>query len=416
MSVDKPNATTRTVQRLNITTKTFMTLLLTHAMVDAYGSMWPVFKMLAKLDLATAGMIAFVTNAIALPTQMFFGVWADRGNRRKLILIGLAMCSTTAFLGTVGQNHELAVTPAGYLILGLLLLPARLGQAMFHPSGASVAGNLDPHRRSTLVSTFVAGGMIGFAAGPGLFSLVYTRSGGQTEWLLIPILFVLLLGVLWCHPKEERSGRPTPFIKALSALRPIWGRVMTLYLILALLSAMLLGMNFLLPEFIEARGYPKWMVYGGGMGFMTLGAVLGMIPAGLLADRIGRKRLLLTCLSLGLVAYYVFLAVPTIPLILFIGMCMIVGALMSAGNPLGVALGQSFSPPNASLISGIMMGLAWATGSTSTWLVGYLAERIDTVATLNWLGLGWFVAIGLMIALMLSMTKTHADPVEPGAQ
>ncbi len=95
---------------------------------------------------------------------------------------------------------------------------------------------------------------------------------------------------------------------------------------------------------------------------------------------------------------------------------MIVGALMSAGNPLGVALGQSFSPPNASLISGIMMGLAWATGSTSTWLVGYLAERIDTVATLNWLGLGWFVAIGLMIALMLSMTKTHADPVEPGAQ
>ena len=42
---------------LSTTTKTFLSLVVAHMMIDCFGGIWPVFKKLAGLDLERAGLI-----------------------------------------------------------------------------------------------------------------------------------------------------------------------------------------------------------------------------------------------------------------------------------------------------------------------------------------------------------------------
>lgn len=393
---------------LSTTTKTFLSLVVAHMMIDCFGGIWPVFKKLAGLNLEWAGLIFFATSLIAMAMQPLFGLWADWGQRRLLIIIGAVMVCTAMFLGTVGRYPSFALDRTGYLVMALILLTVKMGQAMFHPAGASLAGGLSERRRSTFVSVFIAGGMLGFAASQGLFSLVYTTTNGHSELLLVVGMLVVAGVVVWCRPLEERDVTHDNIWKTLMALRPIWVQLLLLYLLLSLLSGLHAGLIFLLPEFLEARDYPPWMIYGGGIALITSGAVIVIVPAGYLADRVGRRKLMLLFLTVSVAMYFTMVLLPTLPLPGFMVLCLLTGGGLGATSPLGIALGQSLSPRHQSLISGVLMGLAWALGSVSTWITGHLAMQpsIGVIGALAWLGVGGIAAIIFMIAL----TGTRVQP------
>ena len=390
--------------------KTFISLVVAHTMVDCFGGIWPVFKKLAGLDLEWAGLIAFTTGLIAMSTQPLFGLWADHGRRRQLILAGAVMSCAGMLLGSIGRNPSFALQPGGYVLMASILLTVKLGQSMFHPAGASLAGGLRHQRRSTFLSVFIAGGMMGYSASQGLFSLVYSATDGHTELLLLVGALVIGGAAVWCRPIEHRDGKSREILRTIKTLRPFWGRLLALYFLLSLTSGMHHGMAFLLPEFLEARHYPPWMVYGGGIALITCGAVLMMVPTGHLADRFGRRRLLLCTVVMSVVTYYAMVLLPTLPVPAFMAVCLIAGAFLGTTNPLGVAMGQSLSPRHSSFISGVLMGLAWALGSISTWISGYLAKQpaIGPIGALAWLGLAGVSAIVVTIALM-GMDRRQID-------
>jgi FSR family fosmidomycin resistance protein-like MFS transporter len=389
--------------------RTFLALLLAHAMVDCLGGIWPIFKKMAELDLGYAGLISTVAATTTMAMQPMFGIWADTGGKRRhYILLGLLLTSAGMLLGPVGVNKEAFGTVGAYLIMFALLFTTRLGQAMFHPPAAGLAGDAIAHKRSLLVSIFIGVGMMGFASSQTIFSYVYKNFDGNTPWILAAALPLMLWVWLWCKPLELKSARQSNGVHFKDAVSMLRQHLLPLYGLLVFASGVNMAMYFLLPELLESKGYPEWFVNGGGFAFAVGGSILLMVPAGHLADRWGRRKLLAVTMVFSIIFYYVMILTPNLPLPTFAILLLITGGLMGTMNPLGVALGQELLPGKASLASGILMGLAWSLGSQSLWISGIIANH--TTAATSLLVMGGFNVGGLILCMFIRkpVSSSHA--------
>jgi len=358
------------------TTRTFVALVMAHCLVDCSSGAWPIFKYLANLDLAWAGMIATFTVFIGAGLQPVFGFWSDHGWHRPLIVAGAALACMSALLGPIAIATERVGETAAYLLMLAVMLTVAVGRGMFHPAGASLAGNIVHERRSTLLAVFVAGGMIGLSLSQGLFSKVYRLTSGHTQWMLVPALLIVLWVGWWCAPSAGDNGhrKPLNIRVALRNLAPFRRQLAILYLYEMFMASLSTGFIFLMPEFLNLRGYPHWMVHGGGMLLWVAGSVALMVPGGHIADRTSSGAPLVVFTALAAILYLLMILLPSMPVFAFGILIFVAGGFVGTTNPMGVAMGQRLAPQHASVISGILMGLAWSVGGISMSLVGTLAK------------------------------------------
>jgi MFS family permease len=127
-----------------------------------------------------------------------------------------------------------------------------------------------------------------------------------------------------------------------------------------------------------------------------------MVPAGRMADRMGREKLFVGTLGLSLVLYACLIMVPESSPVLVIVLLFLFGGMLGIANPVGVAYGQELAAGSMSMVTGVLMGWAWAVGSLAPFAAGALARMPSLGATgaLCWLGLGNVVALGLATALL----------------
>jgi MFS family permease len=230
--------------------------------------------------------------------QPLFGSIADRFGARRVILLGALLTSFALLLGPLADYQEalnrLLPTLFGlsgfYLVVFVILAAGRLGQDMFHPAGAGIAGSFSMQRGSMFLAIFIAVGSIGFGLSQIAFRTAYNNLGHHTEILLIPAAFLWAFVWVWCRPAETLHAKRISVIASLRALRPVAGQILALFLILAISSGVLSGLFFLMPEFAHEKGYPAWIGQGGAFGLLIVGATVFMVPMGHLADRIGRRR------------------------------------------------------------------------------------------------------------------------------
>jgi len=391
------------------TTGTFIAVVIAHIMVDFMGmSIWPVYKTLAGLDVAKAGWIATVIAMSGTALQPLFGSVADRFGPRKVILLGALLTSLAMLLGplTDYQSALNRTLPAlfglsgFYLVVFVILAAGRLGQDMFHPAGAGVAGSFSVRRGSTFLAVFIAAGSIGFGLSQIAFGLAYSRLGHHTEIFLIPV--AILWAVVWnmCRPMEVLQAKRTSVFASIHSLKPVAGRILALFLMLAVSSGVMSGLFFLMPEFALEKGYPDWIGHGGAFGLIILGSTLCMVPIGHLADRIGRRRILMAMTILSVISYHALIRL-TLPLPAFIVLCVICGAFMGTVNPLGVALGQQIAPrENVSIVSAILMGWAWCLGGTVPSIAGELYQYLGHSASKTLMLIG-FANLAMVLAAFL---------------
>lgn len=394
----------------------FIALIVAHLMTDFMGmSVWPVYKTLAGLDVAKAGWIATVIAMSGTALQPLFGSLADRFGPRRVILLGTLLTSLALLLGPLTDYQATLdrLLPAVfglsgfYLVMSLILAAGRLGQDMFHPAGAGLAGNFSATRGSTFLAVFIAVGSIGFGLSQIVFRTVYTNLNHHTEILLIPAAILWVLIWKWCRPLEVPHSRKISVIASLKSLRPVAGPILALFLILAISAGVNSGLFFLLPEFAHEKGYPAWIAQGGAFALIIFGATLFMIPMGHLADRIGRRTILVIMLILSAVSYHAMVRL-TLPVPAFILLCIVSGAFLGTVNPLGVAFGQWIAPrENVSIVSAILMGWSWCLGSTVPSIVGELYVHFGHNAskTLIWLGLANIVMVLIGFALPKTANK-----------
>jgi FSR family fosmidomycin resistance protein-like MFS transporter len=358
-----------------------------HFAVDCCTGIWPVFKTIAHLDIARAGLIATAGSMAGNGLQVAFGFLADRGWRRRLVVGGVCLAGAVTFV---------PVAVGSYLLMFALVLATQLGSAAFHPSATGAAGSLSRSRTGLMIGLFLSGGYVGYSLSQVVFSSVFRHASTLTPLIaLLPATAAVAIarqgpGVFPAirSDREPMSLRRVP-------LRPL----APLFAVQVFTNAISSSLIFLLPDFLLARGAPSWMAEGGGHFGLVAGGCLGILPAGHAADRLGARRVLLVANGATLLLLAVLLGRSSASA-LDLGLVTAFGAFSAMNGVVSVAEGNRLLPGQASGVSALLMGLAWCVGAVGPVTAGWLADpaRGGTPAE----ALGW-LALALPLALVASL-------------
>jgi FSR family fosmidomycin resistance protein-like MFS transporter len=159
----------------------------------------------------------------------------------------------------------------------------------------------------------------------------------------------------------------------------VWRSIFLIWLVMVLRSVV--GQSFMafMPILLVSRGYS--LVAGGAMiTLFTLAGVFSGLLAGFMADRIGFRPIFLTSHLLMTPALLVMLMLPGAWVY---GGILVAGFFVFASLPLGVTLAQELAPGGRSMVSSLMMGLAYGLGGALAPVVGKMAD-IYSIPTVLW--------------------------------
>lgn len=324
-------------------------LTLGHFLVDFMIGILPVYKTIAELDIAKAGLIAGLCAFIGEGVQVIFGPLGDKGYRKTLIICGI--------LGTAAATF-FSYTQDYYLIFALYMATC-LGSGAFHPSAASILSTLTSTRKALFIGIFAAGGAFGIATSQIIFSSTYMLLEGHTMVLALPSICLILFMtryLLSTPPTATLSSRErTSLFKEFFKNRDL----RNLYFASLCNQSVLWGVIFLMPDALRAKGYSEWVYLGGGHLFFILGAGFMLIPGGILADKYSPRIVLISSILVGGVTLYAFLFTPVMPLAAIGGLLFTSGAALGMVNPVSVAFGNKLLPAHPGIVNACLMGLVW---------------------------------------------------------
>ncbi|HEY5336272.1 MAG TPA: MFS transporter [Mycobacteriales bacterium] len=296
-------------------------------------------------------LIAALTIGQAL--QPVTGWLADRMGGRSLVTGGLLLTSVGG--GLLAFAHS---TP----LLILLLLAIGVGNGFFHPQALAGVRSMLRGRQGLLTSVFLVGGEIGRGLWPTAASLVVTHLGIGGLWIMgLPGL--LSVPLLWhAAPRLPAGGGTGSPIRWSEHARPLS--------LLVGYQGVRAFTTFALVTFIPLLWRSRGGTLVAGASIITtmlLVGVVGNIGGGHLADRIGRRPVL--------VASAVATAALIFPVVYLHG-----AAVWVAAAPLGIAvfltasptvlIGQDLFWENRSMGAGIALGFANGLGALLVLLVG----------------------------------------------
>jgi MFS transporter, FSR family, fosmidomycin resistance protein len=359
-----------------------------HLAVDCCTGIWPVFKTLAHLDLAKAGLIATVGSMAGNGLQIFFGTLADRGWRKRLLVVGAAMAGAVTLVPWV----------TSYAMMFVLQMLTNLGSALYHPAGTGAAGEASRARTGVMIGIFLAGGYGGYAFSQMLFSSVYRHSVALTPVImLVPLVAAAAIAVVVPAPRPEvvlatRSARLEAGVVA---------TLVPLFLVQVFATAASQSLIFLLPDLMEARQAPGWIVGGGAHFSLIAGSCLALLPAGHAADRWGGRRVLMVGNAATGILLALLLSRSTASA-WDLALVMAFGLFNGVNTVVTVAEGNRLLPGRASGVSALLMGLPWCVAALGPVLAGLLAEPThggSPALALSWLGLAIPLALVASVAV-----------------
>jgi MFS transporter, FSR family, fosmidomycin resistance protein len=341
-----------------------------HGFTDLYQAvLLPLLpRIMDKLGLSI-GLAATASMALALGaslTQPAMGYVADRWGRRVFVVVGPLMS---------GVFGSLVGWAPGLTALIVLLVLSGLGSAAFHPPAASLSARVEAGKGSGFrYSLFSLGGTIGFALGPLMAVGIVRFWGLQHLWVaMIPVL--VACAMFWKmlppdQPQVRHASLPSP-IQMLRQLRGPLGVVFGVSAAGAFVQRSFLTFAPIIASEAgasETAGAVALSVY-------LAAQAVGTVTGGILADKVDRGRLLglLTAAAVPAHMLALWLPVGSIGALTFAALS---GFLNMAILPPVVVMAQEMVPQGTASSSGIVMGLAWATGSILMLGTGFLGDVI----------------------------------------
>ncbi len=330
-----------------------------------------------------------VTSSIIQP---LFGVMSDRRSLSWLLYAGPILAGAGFMLVGVVQTFP---------VVFALVLISGVGVAGFHPEGSRFANYVSGPRRATGMSLFAVGGNVGFGLGPLAMTLALLAVGPSGTLIVGAIPILLGMG-LATQGHYLRRFRPTQAQQNADRadLPEAWGPFARLAGVIALRSVIFFGLVTFVPLYFvhvldtsDTRGSLALTA-------MTLVGAVGTLVGGRLADRIGRKPVLLGSMGLLTPLLVCFLlAGPTLATIL-LGAA---GGVTIATFSLTVVMGQEYLPGRLGVASGVTLGLSIGVGGVAATLLGVLADSTSLTTVLA------IIAMLPLAALALSATLPSAQ-------
>jgi MFS transporter, FSR family, fosmidomycin resistance protein len=345
---------------------------------------------------AAAGLVLAATASSSI-VQPFFGQYSDRHPLPWLVPAGVALAGTGIGLVGIAGN---------YTLLFISFVLSGIGVAAFHPESSRFANYISGTKRASGMSFFALGGNIGFALGPLLVSfLVVTFGLKGTLWMLIPAgIIALILANEVPHLMTFRTGIQNNHASSDKTLNdwPAFGRLTG---VIVFRSFAYFGLLTFVPLYaITAFKISKAEANIALTLVLILGAA-GTLLTGWLADKWGRKRVVVTSMALATPLILGFVTTGNIVLSLIF--LVLGGAAVIAPFTVTVVMGQEYLPANIGVAAGVTLGLATGLGGIGTTPLGIIADHFGLQTTL------FIIAILPIMgaALTLTLPQSKLQPI-----
>jgi FSR family fosmidomycin resistance protein-like MFS transporter len=315
------------------------------------------------LNYAAASALVLAATISSSVIQPLFGHLSDRRSWPWLMPLGPALGGLGIALAGLAPTY--ALTFAAIVLSGI-------GVASFHPEGSRFANYVSGERRASGMSLFSVGGNLGFALGPVLVTPLMLAFGLHgTVFLLIPtLLMAAVLVIELPHLRGFRSDVVAGRVQR-SDEPEQWGPFTVLAGVIALRSFVYFGLITFIPlYFVHVLGTGK-ALGNAALSAMLVGGALGTLIGGPLADRFGRRAVLMGSMALlpPLIAAFL-LAGPG----LAVAIVTAAGAATIATFAVTIVMGQEYLPGRLGVSSGVTIGLSIGLGGVGAPLLGLLAD------------------------------------------
>jgi MFS transporter, FSR family, fosmidomycin resistance protein len=378
---------------------------LAHITVDMQtGSLVVLLPLLlAAFDLNYTAAVAIITanNLVIAAAQPIFGSFCDRISLKWLVWAG---CLTAGLaVSTVLFLPSYAAVIAAVMLAGL-------GSAAFHPEALSRVRAVSGRFAVSGMSIFFAGGNIGFALGPILATLLLAW-GGRPGILLLLLPTLLALAALaryWSviaqdAPKAAAKARQPQTLKARAGVA---GLVALLMALITLRSTTVGGLQTFIPLYFADSG----TLSSEGAAFLVtlllVSGVAGTLLGGFVAERVGRRALMVGSMVIALAGLYLFLHSAGLPRMLAI---IVSGASISAAWPVLVVMIQEAMPGHVGLASGLSLGTSYGATGLGIVALGTVADSVGLAATLQLITL---LPLGVLLLTFLLPRRLTGEAPE----
>jgi FSR family fosmidomycin resistance protein-like MFS transporter len=381
-----------------------MTLLSSgHAATDfangALPALLPFLKEKFSLSYTAVGALVLASQASSSLIQPLFGLWSDRRGAMWLLPAGVALA---------GVGIALAADAPSYWLVLVLVLVSGVGVAAFHPEGSKFAAFVSGRKRASGMAWFSIGGNMGYALGPIATTAVvasFDLRGGlllAVPGLVVATAMVLASPYLRGFVPEPHTGRARVGDDDPGAMKLLLG-------VIALRSVAWFGLIAFVPLWEVSLGHSEshgnqllaLMLFAGGVGTLVLGP---------LADRVGRRPVLLGSVVATGPLILVFVLVGGAPGAVALAL---VGACVVGTFGVTMVMGQEYMPRHVGTASGLVIGLSVGIGGIGALVLGRLADATSLRTALFAAAAAPIVAI-VLVALMPS--KRARERLEPAPE
>jgi FSR family fosmidomycin resistance protein-like MFS transporter len=349
----------------------------------------------------TAGTLVLCQAMSSSVIQPAIGHLADRRSMPWLIAVGLLLAG--------GGVAALGVLPTMPLLF-LAALISGIGVAMFHPEAARFANWVAGDQKASGMRWFTVGGNLGFAVGPA-FATAAISLWGLHGTIAAGIPVALVAGVVLLELRRLSAFIPNHVKQRKSAGTDDWASFGKLSAFVIVRSMAYLGSVAFLPLYFVEVLHTSPAVGDAALVAYLLSGAAGTIAGGPIADRFGRKPVMLWSTGLTAVLFAVFVASTRGggPLWLALALIVVTGFVLVASQASFVVLGQEYLPNRVGLASGVTLGLAVSLGGGLSPVLGAIADAHGVGASL--LTIATLALAGTLIAFSLPGENRRAKKV-----
>jgi len=367
-------------------------LSLVHFTGDFYGAfltpLLPLFVDKLGISLTQVGLMAGISRFLAFVVQPTAGYLADHYRTRFFVLGGPLLA--VVFMPLIGLAPSFL-----YLILFVSL--GSIGVSLFHPTAAGMVSRYAGTHFGLCMSLFNLGGTLAFGLGPVSIALFVHSFGLEASPLtMVPgLVLIAFLFKIVPLPDTEGLGKLGFMGSLKEAFGGVWKPIFIIWAIMVLRS--FVGQTFItfLPIYYAGEGFSLLSIGTVVALFSVAGAISGVL-AGHLSDRVGFRLLFLLSHGLATPGLYLLLLLPGRWVYLS---AFLAGFFLMATLPLGVTMAQEIAPKGKSMVSSLMMGLAWGTGGMMAPLAGKMSDIFSISPVLAVLAMIPLLTIGLIVML-----------------
>ncbi|MEP7081586.1 MAG: MFS transporter [Chloroflexota bacterium] len=377
-------------------------LAVAHAAIHAQSALMPLVYPIVitqyGLDARDIGTFIAITTAVGGSMQLAYGFLTRYVARPALLAGGQIVFGTSLLVAGLSQSM-------GQLLAAISA--ARIGASPQHPVGNGLLSDLFPaERRGFAISAHISGGNVGTILVPFVGGALLLSVGWQATLALFglpPLIIGVLLALLVRedHAAYRRAARASGSVR--SQIREVIGRRdLRLILAASLVAAGGRGLDIVAPFMVLYLAGPLGFdatTVGLLYALLLVGAVVGPILAGMLSDRIGRRRTLVAYYLLSAAGILAFLAAGAnlfllVPLLLPFGT-----AVFSESPVLQAYLADRATGPMRDVAFAVYFTFAFGIGAFWAFIIGSVAASFGFPVAFGVMAASYVAAAVLLVAI-----------------